>query len=164
MGSKPTRRWSNPVWCGKENGGRGNMVAGGPAYDPSAWTECQAEPEAPLYNGGILTNKFPVYKPVKDINGDMVYSPTLSLENLSPGSIYSFSSSVIAKKGCWSFLKGGFLWDSPSNSSQIDFQSSEQTKRFVDVEIIAYSLQPFTERQWRRNQFEGINTARIKHH
>ncbi|KAM3287627.1 endo-1,4-beta-xylanase 5 [Capsicum chacoense] len=160
---------------------------GGPAYDPSAWTECQAEPEAPLYNGGILTNKFPVYKPVKDINGDMVYSPTLSLENLSPGSIYSFSSwvrvknldsalvtttlkldtayskcigSVIAKKGCWSFLKGGFLWDSPSNSSQIDFQSSEQTKRFVDVEIIAYSLQPFTERQWRRNQFEGINTER----
>ncbi|PHT70375.1 hypothetical protein T459_25479 [Capsicum annuum] len=138
------------------------MWEGGPAYDPSAWTECQAEPEAPLYNGGILTNKFPVYKPVKDINGDMVYSPTLSLENLSPGSIYSFSSwvrvknldsalvtttlkldtayskcigSVIAKKGCWSFLKGGFLWDSPSNSSQIDFQSSEQTKSYNYVKF-----------------------------
>ncbi|KAL3356623.1 hypothetical protein AABB24_017335 [Solanum stoloniferum] len=156
-------------------------------YDHSAWTECQAEPVAQLYNGGILRNKFPIYQPVKDINGDMVDSPTLSLENLSQGSIYSFSSwvrvknvnsalvtatvkpdnkyakcigSVIAKKGCWSFLKGGFLWDSTSNSSEIDFQSSDRTKKFVEIEIINYSLQPFTEREWKLNQFEGIKTER----
>ncbi|CAN4084762.1 unnamed protein product [Withania somnifera] len=39
-------------------------------------------------------------------------------------------------------------------------ENSDRTKRFVDIEIIAYSLQPFTERQWRTNQFEGINTER----
>ncbi|KAH0723903.1 hypothetical protein KY290_006616 [Solanum tuberosum] len=129
-------------------------------YDHSAWTECQAEPVAQLYNGGILRTKFPIYQPVKDINGDMVDSPTLSLENLSQGSIYSFSSwvrvknvnsalvtatvkpdnkyakcigSVIAKKGCWSFLKGGFLWDSTSNSSEIDFQ---ERKRSVTIHVV----------------------------
>ncbi|KAK4345428.1 hypothetical protein RND71_035604 [Anisodus tanguticus] len=130
-------------------------------YDPSAWTECQARPEAPLYNGGILINKFPIYKPVEDINGDMVYSPTLPLENLSPGSIYSFSSwvrvknvdsalvsatlkvdnssfakcigTVIAKKGCWSFLKGGFLWNSPSNSPQIHLK---ERKRAVTIHVV----------------------------
>ncbi|XP_016490391.2 endo-1,4-beta-xylanase 5-like [Nicotiana tabacum] len=159
----------------------------GPVYDSSAWTECQADPEAPLYNGGILVNKLPEYKPVKDINGDMVNSPTFTLQNLSPGSFYSFSSwvrvknadsalisatikventfakcigSVIAKKGCWSFLKGGFRWDSPSTSSQMDFQNSDRTRKNVEIELISYSLQPFKEKQWRKTQFEGINTER----
>ncbi|MCD7461760.1 hypothetical protein HAX54_047045 [Datura stramonium] len=80
----------------------------------------------------------------------------MKLDNTYPKCI----GTVIAKKGCWSFLKGGFLWDSTLNSSQIDFQNSDRTKRFVDIEIISYSLQPFIERQWRSNQFEGIKKER----
>ncbi|KAG5581962.1 hypothetical protein H5410_052589 [Solanum commersonii] len=157
----------------------------------SMYKQCQAKAEMALYNGGILRNKLHVYKLIDDINGDKVYSPTFSLENFSPASIYSFSSwvrvknvdsalvtaklkldnqypkcigSIVAKKGCWSFLKGGFLWSAPSNSFQIHLTNSDVSQRNVEIEIINYSLQPFTEKEWRFNQFEGINAARTKHY
>ena len=36
--------------------------------------------------------------------------------------LYDCVGSVTAKKGCWSFLKGGFVLDSPSNLSILFFQ------------------------------------------
>ena len=35
---------------------------------------------------------------------------------------YSCIGSVLARPGCWSFLKGGFVIDSPSNFSILYFQ------------------------------------------
>lgn len=42
--------------------------------------------------------------------------------------------SVKAKKGCWSFLKGGFLWDSTFTSSEIDFQV------FIYIKVMFFYL------------------------
>lgn len=36
--------------------------------------------------------------------------------------IYNCIGTVSAKRGCWSFLKGGFVLNSPSNSYAIIFQ------------------------------------------
>ena len=35
---------------------------------------------------------------------------------------YSCIGTVLARPGCWSFLKGGFVLDSPSNFSILYFQ------------------------------------------
>ncbi|XP_057783192.1 endo-1,4-beta-xylanase 5-like [Salvia miltiorrhiza] len=147
----------------------------GPLYDSSAYTECKLQAERPLYNGGML----------KD-NGDGLNSSSFPLENLHEATKYCFSiwirlkdaesalvtaslvtqegtrlkciGTVTAYKGCWSFLKGGFVLSSPSNSSTLYIKNSDN--RDVGIEIASASLQPFTQQQWRLNQDTKINQAR----
>ncbi|KAL7082831.1 hypothetical protein ACP275_14G126400 [Erythranthe tilingii] len=135
-------------------------ILDGPLYDSSAYTECKLQPEKPLYNGGILNNPL--------LNGDRIHSPSFVLQNLDNATKYCFSiwikikepepalvraslvteattlnciGTVIAKEGCWSFLKGGFVLSSPSYLSTL-------------------YIQPFTDQQWRLNQETKINQAR----
>ncbi|XP_056164565.1 endo-1,4-beta-xylanase 5-like isoform X1 [Syzygium oleosum] len=150
-----------------------------PQYDHTAYTKCKEEPEKPLYNGGILE---PHLLPQSASS-----SPALLLRNLTTSTKYSFScwvkiqspdsdsalvtaslrtehevynciGTVAAKCGCWSFLKGGFTLDSPSNSSTLSFQSSDS--RDITIAIASASLQPFTDQQWWRNQQDVINKVR----
>ncbi|KAI3442468.1 GH10 domain-containing protein [Psidium guajava] len=150
-----------------------------PQYDHTAYTKCKEEPEKPLYNGGILESH--------QLPQSASSSPALLLHNLTTSTKYSFSSwvkiqssdsdsalvtasltteneayncigTVAAKRGCWSFLKGGFTLDSPSYSSTLSFQSSDG--RDVTIAIASASLQPFTDQQWRRNQQDMINKVR----
>ncbi|XVE67137.1 hypothetical protein DITRI_Ditri08aG0136600 [Diplodiscus trichospermus] len=158
----------------------------GPVYDFTAYTECKAQPEEPLYQGGILKNEPPVMGP--RIIGEIAtgfYTPAFVLKNLSQGNIYSFSSwvriqgansslikaslktenktydcigTVLAKSGCWSFLKGGFILDSPSNLSLLLFQNSDD--KDINIAIASASLQSFTDQEWRNNQHYIINAQR----
>ncbi|GKV20960.1 hypothetical protein SLEP1_g31000 [Rubroshorea leprosula] len=157
----------------------------GPLYDFTAYTECQAWPEKPLYGGGILKHQPPM---VSQNNGKFaigVYTPAFILYNLTQGTIYCFSSwvriegvesalitaslrtdnemyncigTVLARSGCWSFLKGGFVLDSPSDVSILVFQNTDN--KVIDISIESGALQPFTEEQWRINQQYIINTKR----
>ncbi|KAL8027843.1 hypothetical protein ABFS82_14G120200 [Erythranthe guttata] len=149
----------------------------GPLYDSSAYTECKLQPEKPLYNGGILNNPL--------VNRDRINSPSFVLQNLQNATKYCFSiwikinepepalvrasvvteattlkciGTVIAKEGCWSFLKGGFVLSSPSNLSTLYIQNPDG--RNISIEIASASLQPFTDQQWRLNQDTKINQAR----
>lgn len=113
----------------------GSLVASydGPLYDFTAYTECKAQPEEPLYQGGILKDEPPIMKPAiigKTATG--FYTPAFLLKNLTVGNFYCFSTwikiqgansaliraslktenrtyncigTVLAKNGCWSFLK-----------------------------------------------------------
>ncbi|KAF8405066.1 hypothetical protein HHK36_009963 [Tetracentron sinense] len=155
---------------------------GGPLYDSSAYTECKGHPEVPLYKGGIL--KDDVQRGLVN-SGTGVYSPAFVLQNLTQGYKYCFSSwvrikgvdsaliraslstenttykcvgTVVAKSGCWSFLKGGFVLDSSSKSSILFFQNSDDSD--VDISIASASLQPFTDEQWRTNQQHRINICK----
>ncbi|KAI3447951.1 hypothetical protein Pfo_004616 [Paulownia fortunei] len=157
----------------------------GPLYDSSAYTECKLQPEDPLYNGGMLKNEGPNFQQVILDNGDRVNSPSFLLQNLDQGTKYCFSiwikiknadsallraslmteettlkciGTVIAKQGCWSFLKGGFVLSSPSKSSILYIQNSDG--RDINIELASASLQPFTKQQWRLNQETKINEAR----
>ncbi|KAK4562296.1 hypothetical protein RGQ29_004964 [Quercus rubra] len=158
----------------------------GPLYDYTAYTECKGQPERALYDGGILKDDEPVS--VKGSFGgsaSIVFWPAFILHNLTQGTYYCFSSwvkiqgaesalikaslksqdvsydcigTVIAKHGCWSFLKGGFVVTSPSSFSILTLQNSDDKQ--IDIEITSASLQPFTEQQWRINQQHIINTRR----
>ncbi|XAR59820.1 Endo-1,4-beta-xylanase, partial [Bertholletia excelsa] len=113
------------------------------------------------------------------------FFPAFVLHNLTAATIYCFSSwvkingsdsavmkasltsdnvtfqcvgTVISKNGCWSFLKGGFVLDSPSNLSLLFFQDMEG--RQINVTVASASLQPFTQEQWRANQQFKIMTER----
>ncbi|XP_074275665.1 endo-1,4-beta-xylanase 5 [Silene latifolia] len=148
----------------------------GPLYDSSAYVECKEYPKAPLYNGGILQD-------YKESSIDAA-SPTFLLHNLSTG-FYTFSAwlmiqgadssqlqarlqaenatyncigNVIAKQGCWSFLKGGFVLESPSHFSILFLQNFDGKN--ISISIASASLQPFTEEQWRLNQQAVINKVR----
>ncbi|XP_059654958.1 endo-1,4-beta-xylanase 5-like [Cornus florida] len=152
----------------------------GPLYDSTAYTECKAYPEKPLYDGGILKDHVPDFTSKIGNNGTGI-----PLQHLTQGTIYCFSSwvkinstdsalvraslttesttldcigNVVARDGCWSFLKGGFVLDSSSNLSFLKFQNSNDTD--IGIEIAGASLQPFTEQQWRMNQDYIINTER----
>ncbi|KAL4302547.1 hypothetical protein GQ457_10G024190 [Hibiscus cannabinus] len=159
---------------------------GGPLYDFTAYSECKAQPEEPLYQGGILKDEPPIMRP--SIIGETAtgfYTPAFVLNNLTVGNIYCFSTwiriqgsnsaliratlktenrtydcigTVLAKDGCWSFLKGGFVLDSPSNLSLLIFQNSDG--KDIDITIASASLQPFTDEEWRINQQYIINTQR----
>ncbi|KAL2460072.1 Glycosyl hydrolase family 10 protein [Abeliophyllum distichum] len=157
----------------------------GPLYDSSAYRECKLLPEEPLYNGGILKDQDPnLLRSILD-NGDQVSYPTFLLQNLTQGNKYCFSvwikinnadsalvraslvteettlsciGTVIAKQGCWSFLKGGFVLTSSPKLSELNLQDS--AGRDIDIEIASASLQPFTEEQWSLNQQTKINKAR----
>ncbi|KAM7251220.1 hypothetical protein ACFE04_024319 [Oxalis oulophora] len=147
-------------------------------YDSTAYTECKATPAKPLYNAGILENQRPTF-----FNS----APAFALRNLTRGNLYSFSSwvkiqgfdsapikailkrestincigTVLAKSGCWSFLKGGFVVNSSSaysDTSSIFFQNTDG--RDVRIDIASASLQPFTEQEWRNNQNRIIEMER----
>ncbi|VFQ65878.1 unnamed protein product [Cuscuta campestris] len=158
----------------------------GPLYDSSAYTECKQNPEEPLYQGGILADSAPQSRQVIGLDGKGVYTPTFLLHNLTADTIYCFSSwvrledgesalltatllsekgaqadcvgTVVAKRGCWSFIKGGFLLTSPSNLSLLYFMNSATAD--INIEIASASLQPFTQQQWRLNQQTKINMER----
>ncbi|KAF8045454.1 hypothetical protein N665_4900s0002 [Sinapis alba] len=160
-----------------------------PFYDSTAYTECRAEPEKPLYSGGMLKDE-----EASVSGGDTLrsvgarYTPAYILHNLTQNTIYCFSiwvkieagsasaarvraklrsdnatlncvGSVSAKQGCWSFLKGGFLLDSPSQLSILFFETSNDDGK-TQLEVASASLQPFTQEQWKNNQDYFINTAR----
>ncbi|XP_044488501.1 endo-1,4-beta-xylanase 5 isoform X2 [Mangifera indica] len=159
----------------------------GPLYDFTAYTKCKEVPEKPLYNGGILKDEYLENLNSAANSATIAYStPAFILHNLSEGTIYCFSvwikiqgvysthiraslktenttynciGTVLAKSGCWSFLKGGFTLDSPSNLSLLFFQNAD-CDGDIDIEIANASLQPFTEEQWRTNQQYIINTER----
>ncbi|CAN1771228.1 Endo-1,4-beta-xylanase 5-like [Linum perenne] len=152
----------------------------GPVYDHTAYTECQRKPEQPLYDGGILKHQLQVQW---NDGGDLF--PAFALNNLTQGSFYSFSvwvkvktakpttvtarlktgnttygciGSVLAKKKCWSFLKGGFVHEEPSISAILYLQSPSQ--KDLEVYIKHGSLQPFTLQEWTANQQNIIETQR----
>ncbi|GAY45967.1 hypothetical protein CUMW_093400 [Citrus unshiu] len=159
--------------------------ADGPLYDFTAYTECKELPEQPLYNGGLLKNQLPEnFSSIAHFSTGF-YTPAFILHNLTPGTIYCFSiwlkiegansahvraslktensvyncvGSAAAKQGCWSFLKGGFVLDSPSNLSILFFQNSDD--RDINIAVASASLQPFTDEQWRFNHQYIINTER----
>ncbi|KAK4424068.1 Endo-1,4-beta-xylanase 1 [Sesamum alatum] len=158
----------------------------GPLYDSSAYTECKLQPEEPLYNGGMLKNQESNLEQIILDNGDRLHSLSFPLTNLNQRTKYSFSiwikindansaliraslvteettikciGTVIAKQGCWSFLKGGFELSSPSNSSKLYIQSSDSS-RDINIAIASASLHPFTDEQWTLNQETKINEAR----
>ncbi|XP_021753090.1 uncharacterized protein LOC110718549 [Chenopodium quinoa] len=151
----------------------------GPLYDSSAYTECKEYPEDPLYNGGIL----------QDYRNCCISDPSIPsfmINNLSPA-FYTLSAwvmiegvdstliraslktehatiscigTVIAKQGCWSFLKGGFVLDSPSKSSILYFKDNGKS---TNISVASASLQPFSEEQWRLNQQAIINRERKRY-
>ncbi|XP_050231097.1 endo-1,4-beta-xylanase 5 [Mercurialis annua] len=158
----------------------------GPFYDYTAYTECKSEPEKALYNGGIIKDQPILHRQTtlyKDASA--VFAPALILHNLTRG-IYCFSmwvkiegadssrvtaslttnnderynciGTVLARTGCWSFLKGGFILDAPSNLSILYFQNSGDKN--IKIEIASASLQPFSDEQWRANQQHTMNTVR----
>ncbi|KAI3864779.1 hypothetical protein MKX03_034991 [Papaver bracteatum] len=159
----------------------------GPLYDYSAYTECKTQPEDPLYNGGVFRDYYNGLnrKTVDSIGTPEIFSPAFVVPNLTHAK-YSFSGwvkingkiksamirakfwsgnskskcigSVLAKRGCWSFLKGGFEIRSSLNLSVIYFQSSEDSG--LDISVASLSLQPFTDQQWKSNQEFGINNER----
>uniref|UniRef100_A0A7N0UWB9 GH10 domain-containing protein n=1 Tax=Kalanchoe fedtschenkoi TaxID=63787 RepID=A0A7N0UWB9_KALFE len=166
--------------------GFASAVYDGPLYDFTAYTECKARPEHPLYNGGILQDQRAKLRH-RSYNAASGSSPQIVLRNLTGNTYYCFSGwvrineagasdvlikaslasenttydcigTVIARSRCWSFLKGGFALTSPVNSSRITFQSN--FKNNVTVSVASSSLQPFTEEEWRFNQQYIINKVR----
>ncbi|KAL7237384.1 hypothetical protein ACSBR2_003636 [Camellia fascicularis] len=157
----------------------------GPLYDNSAYTECKTVAESPLYKGGIIKGQALSIAHGLNISGSVVHFPAFVLHNLTANCKYCFSSwvkisganstlikaslttdnttyqcvgTVIAKHGCWSFLKGGFVLDSPSHLALLFFQNPDG--RDINITIASASLQPFTDEQWRANQQYKINTER----
>ncbi|WJX14885.1 endo-1,4-beta-xylanase [Trifolium repens] len=63
---------------------------------------------------------------------------------------------VIAKHGCWSFLKGGIVANF-SSPAEILFESENPT---VELWADSVSLQPFTIEQWRSHQDNNIEKVR----
>ncbi|KAL4327286.1 hypothetical protein S245_042808 [Arachis hypogaea] len=157
----------------------------GPMYDSTAYTECKEEPEKPLYNGGVFESQPQSGGVQHAIALYAVDGPSFILHSLKQDTIYSFSvwvriegsssgliraslqtenetydciGTVLAKSGCWSFLKGGFLLNWPSTSSMLFFQNTDG--KDINIELASPSLQPFTKQQWRFNQEYLINTHR----
>ncbi|KAI3499329.1 hypothetical protein L1887_35125 [Cichorium endivia] len=145
----------------------------GPSYDYSGYIECKNDPEDPLYDGGIIVNQ------------NQSASSAFTLPNLSGNTIYSFSTwvkingsnatalkasltldnssdtcigNVVARNECWSFLKGGFVLDSPADHAIVYFLDSYGNR--INVTLASASLQPFTHQQWQNNQENLIDKER----
>ncbi|XP_042003716.1 endo-1,4-beta-xylanase 5-like [Salvia splendens] len=156
----------------------------GPSYDYSASIECKSAPDSPLYNGGVMKDQTLGTRGHRHFKIAM-NSPALTLSNLTGDTIYAFSSwvkisgadsaalkatlttdnttftcvgTVVARSACWSFLKGGFSLDSPSNYAFIYFQNSDDFQ--LNVSVSSASLQPFTYQEWNENQQKMITTER----
>ncbi|XP_078430574.1 glycosyl hydrolase family 10 protein [Wolffia australiana] len=160
-----------------------NTISGTEWYNSAAYTECKASPEAPLYGGGILPD---LARAVETNNETAASSPSYVLDNLATGTHYAFScwvkirgseeavvkarlatgnatirciGTALARSGCWSFLKGGFVLDSPpSDTSVLYFKNAGN--RTAEISIASASLQPFTVEQWRAHQEENIRRTR----
>ncbi|WOL05936.1 hypothetical protein Cni_G14667 [Canna indica] len=157
----------------------------GPWYDYSAYTECKSHPEAPLYNGGVLVDQSGRIPLSYQKTETGIYSPAFVLYNLTATTRYSFScwvrvkgtasgllratlsaerstvyciGTVLAKSGCWSFLKGGFVLDSSSRSSVLYFQNMDEN--MTEISVASASLQPFSVEQWSMHQQQSITTKR----
>ncbi|KAK6916707.1 Glycoside hydrolase family 10 domain, partial [Dillenia turbinata] len=157
----------------------------GPLYDYTAYTQCESSPRQPLYNGGILQNSTQRVPSSMIRYGNNAFYPSIVFHNLRNGTFYTFSSwvkisgadsalirasitpgnstyfcvgTVIAKSNCWSFLKGGFVFDAPPNSTVLDLQNTDG--RDFNITMASTSLQPFTDDQWRANQELQINKQR----
>lgn len=52
---------------------------------------------------------------------------------------YNCTGNVIAKSGCWSFLKGGFTLQSPSKLSVLYFQVHYALKIYVLFWVLGYN-------------------------
>ncbi|XP_031117683.1 endo-1,4-beta-xylanase 5-like [Ipomoea triloba] len=151
-------------------------------YDSSATSECKPRPFKPLYGGGLLKGQKPSYEPIQINKWVTITAPSYKLPNLVPGVYYSFSSwvkimgaesaliwanlgslqnceaTVLAKRGCWTFLKGGIFLTQPLNTSTLYFEALGA--KGINIDVASASLQPFTEEQWRENQQAVINRER----
>ncbi|XP_010531544.1 PREDICTED: uncharacterized protein LOC104807819 [Tarenaya hassleriana] len=160
----------------------------GPFYDSTAYTECKLEPERALYNGGILKDEaYGValvegahYTPaflLQNLTQHIIYCFSIWVKMEGGGSsagaaqhvramlrtddeTFDCIGSVSARRGCWSFLKGGFVLHSPSNLSILFFQTSKENSSSTQIGVARASLQPFTQEQWQTNQQYIINTVR----
>ncbi|XP_074565524.1 endo-1,4-beta-xylanase 5-like [Curcuma longa] len=158
---------------------------GGPQYDYSAYTDCSYHPQAPLYNGGVLVDKNGRIPVTYHKTETGIASPAFLLRNLTANTMYSFScwakiqgtssallratistegvtlhciGTVLAKRGCWSFLKGGFVLDAFSRSSILYFQNMNED--LTEISVASASLQPFSVEQWSKQQEQSIRTKR----
>ncbi|KAK1651535.1 hypothetical protein QYE76_069340 [Lolium multiflorum] len=168
--------------CGNE------LVAAGPPagwYDYSAYTDCRGQPEPAQYNGGILrysnsddptgykTTETGVLSPafvVYDLNKTTMYtfSGWIKLEGSSSALVTARLApdnsgtrcigTVLARSDCWSFLKGGFTLDWPTQTSVIFFQNADRTP--MKITVASGSLQPFTMDQWSMHQKDTIRKRR----
>ncbi|KAL9258092.1 Endo-1,4-beta-xylanase 5-like protein [Drosera capensis] len=156
----------------------------GSVYESYASIECKAYPEVALYNGGILRDHARNIQLARGRDSGDTYGPGFLLHDLFRG-FYTFSTwimitdadpslirasltvegttydcigTVVARQGCWSFLKGGFVLESPSNLSLIYFQNGDA--RDLQISLASPSLQGFTQEQWRLNQHYHINRER----
>uniref|UniRef100_A0A3Q7EVW8 GH10 domain-containing protein n=1 Tax=Solanum lycopersicum TaxID=4081 RepID=A0A3Q7EVW8_SOLLC len=154
------------------------MIAMGPReepiYDHSAYTECKSVPEDALYNGGIMkdyrTNENKVIRSETNSYNFVLNNLSGWIRILDADSAVMKASlktddgtvkcvgNVIARAGCWSFLKGGFVLDLPSSYGLLYLQRSDGEK--LNISISSVSLQPFTYQQWKKNQQDAIDKGR----
>ncbi|KAM0866536.1 hypothetical protein ACQ4PT_042567 [Festuca glaucescens] len=154
-------------------------------YDYSAYTDCRGQPEPAQYNGGILrysnsddptgykTTETGVLSPafvVYDLNKTTMYtfSGWIKLEGSSSALVTARLApdnsgtrcigTVLARSDCWSFLKGGFTLDWPTQTSVIFFQNADRTP--MKITVASGSLQPFTMDQWSMHQKDTIRKRR----
>eukprot|EP01018_Ginkgo_biloba_P014946 Gb_02219 [translate_table: standard] len=73
------------------------------------------------------------------------------------GTTYNCAGTVIARNGCWSFLKGGLTPDFSASSATIYFESQDSG---VEIWLDSVSLQPFSEEEWRQQQEASIEKFR----
>uniref|UniRef100_A0ACD5TWM1 Uncharacterized protein n=1 Tax=Avena sativa TaxID=4498 RepID=A0ACD5TWM1_AVESA len=164
------------------------LVAAAPPagwYDYSAYTDCRGQPEPAQYDGGILkysnsddptgykTTETGVLSPafvVYDLNKTTMYtfSGWIKLEGSSSALITARLApdnsgtrcigTVLARSDCWSFLKGGFVLDWPTQTSVIFFQNADRTP--MKITVASGSLQPFSTDQWSMHQKDTIRKRR----
>ncbi|GMI74607.1 hypothetical protein like AT4G33820 [Hibiscus trionum] len=154
------------------------------SYDYSATTECLAAPERARYGGGMMEFNQGTNGTKFILLQDKTHS--LQAVKLEEGNLYTFSAWIrigkgsesvtvdvmfnasdgklihggetIAKKGCWSLLKGGIVAES---SGLVEILLMSRAKG-VDIWVDSVSLQPFTPKQWRSHQEKSINKVRKK--
>ncbi|XP_073127925.1 endo-1,4-beta-xylanase 5-like [Henckelia pumila] len=71
---------------------------------------------------------------------------------------YETAGWVIARKGCWSMLKGGLVVNA-SSPADLYFQSDNAE---VDIRADSISLQPFTHEEWKSHQDQSVQKMRKK--
>ncbi|KAK6916706.1 Glycoside hydrolase family 10 domain [Dillenia turbinata] len=87
-------------------------------------------------------------------------SALITAELRSEDEAFQCVGSVIAKRGCWSFLKGGFVLNSTSKLSVLFFKNSDMNDTDIKISIASSSLQPFSDEEWKINQQYIINKER----
>jgi len=157
---------------------------GGVRYDYRAYTECKPHPEPALYNGGVLrwASKITDFRTEDEGN----YSPAFVLYNMSAAMAYSFScwvkidgpasahvkakiltlenaasqciGTALVRNDCWSFLKGGFVLNSSSQTSVLYFQTASPNASTISIR--SASLQPFSPEQWNQHREDRIQLIR----